>query len=100
MPQHTWFITGVSSGFGRELTKQLLERGDRVMGTVRDSGKVADLVERHPDAFRVEVLDVTDTTALRKVVERSFAELGHIDMIVSNAGYASSAASIKIRRRS
>jgi NADP-dependent 3-hydroxy acid dehydrogenase YdfG len=27
MAQRTWFITGVSSGFGRELTKQLLERG-------------------------------------------------------------------------
>jgi NAD(P)-dependent dehydrogenase (short-subunit alcohol dehydrogenase family) len=87
MPQHTWFITGVSSGFGRQLTEQLLARGDRVVGTVRDSGKVADLVERYPDAFRVEVLDVTDTVAMRKVVERSFAELGRIDVIVSNAGY-------------
>ena len=87
MPQHTWFITGVSSGFGRQLTEQLLARGDRVVGTVRDSGKVADLVERYPDAFRVEVLDVTDTAAMRKVVERSFAELGRIDVIVSNAGY-------------
>src|SRR5579872_5217795 len=87
MAQRTWFITGVSSGFGRELTEQLLMRGDRVVGTVRDSGKVADLVERSPDALRVEVLDVTDTAALHKVVERSFAELGRIDVIVSNAGY-------------
>jgi NAD(P)-dependent dehydrogenase (short-subunit alcohol dehydrogenase family) len=44
MSQRTWFITGVSSGFGRELTDQLLERGDRVVGTVRDTGKVADLL--------------------------------------------------------
>ncbi len=87
MAQRTWFITGVSSGFGRELTEQLLERGDRVVGTARDSGKVADLVERSPNAFRVEALDVTDTPALRQVVERSFAELGRIDVIVSNAGY-------------
>jgi NAD(P)-dependent dehydrogenase (short-subunit alcohol dehydrogenase family) len=41
MAQRTWFITGVSSGFGRELTKQLLARGDRVVGTVRDISKVA-----------------------------------------------------------
>jgi NAD(P)-dependent dehydrogenase (short-subunit alcohol dehydrogenase family) len=33
MAQHTWLITGVSSGFGRQLSKQLLERGDRVAGT-------------------------------------------------------------------
>ena len=46
MSQRTWFITGVSSGFGRELTKQLLASGDRVVGTVRDTGKVADLREQ------------------------------------------------------
>ena len=28
MPQRTWLITGVSSGFGRELTTQLLEDGE------------------------------------------------------------------------
>ena len=36
MTPRTWIITGVSSGFGRELTEQLLERGERVVGTVRD----------------------------------------------------------------
>jgi NAD(P)-dependent dehydrogenase (short-subunit alcohol dehydrogenase family) len=87
MTQRTWFITGVSSGFGRQLTEQILERGDRVIGTVRNTGKVADLVEHYPDAFRVEVLDVTDTAAIHEVLERSFAELGRIDVIVSNAGY-------------
>jgi NAD(P)-dependent dehydrogenase (short-subunit alcohol dehydrogenase family) len=87
MSQRTWFITGVSSGFGRELTEQLLELGDRVVGTVRDMSKVADLRERYPKTFRVEVLDVTDTAAIRDVVERSFARLERIDVIVSNAGY-------------
>ncbi len=87
MSQRSWFITGVSSGFGRELTDQLLARGDRVVGTVRDTGKVADLLERYPKAFHAEVLDVTDTAAIRKVVERSFAQLGRIDVVISNAGY-------------
>jgi len=87
MAQHTWFITGVSSGFGREMTEQLLERGDRVVGTVRDTGKVTDLRERYAEAFHAEILDVTDTAALRDVVERSFARLERIDVIVSNAGY-------------
>jgi NAD(P)-dependent dehydrogenase (short-subunit alcohol dehydrogenase family) len=87
MTTRTWFITGVSSGFGRELTGQLLERGDRVVGTVRDARKVTDFVERYPDAFHAEVLDLTDTKAMREVVERSFARLGRIDVVVSNAGY-------------
>jgi NAD(P)-dependent dehydrogenase (short-subunit alcohol dehydrogenase family) len=87
MAQRTWFITGVSSGFGRQLTDQLLERGDRVVGTVRDTGKIADLLSRYPKAFFAEVLDVTDTAAVHVVVDRAFSQLGRIDVIVSNAGY-------------
>jgi len=87
MPQRTWLVTGANSGFGRHLAEQLLARGDRVVGTVRDVGKVADLLERYPGSFRAETLDVTDTAAIRDVVERSFARLGRIDVIISNAGY-------------
>ena len=87
MAQRTWFITGVSSGFGRQLTEQLLERGDRVIGTVRDTGKVADLLERYHETYHAELLDVTDTAAIHEVLERSFSELERIDVIISNAGY-------------
>lgn len=87
MTRRTWLITGVSSGFGRELTSQLLALGDRVVGTVRRPDVVADLAEAYPETFRIELLDVTDTAAVRAVVDRSFASLGRIDVIVSNAGY-------------
>ncbi|HLN25216.1 MAG TPA: SDR family NAD(P)-dependent oxidoreductase, partial [Patescibacteria group bacterium] len=87
MSQRTWFITGVSSGFGRQLTDQLLRCGDRVVGTVRDTSKIFELSERYPDTFFAEVLDVTDREAIRTVVERSFAKLGRIDVVISNAGY-------------
>ena len=87
MTPRTWLITGVSSGFGRELTEQLLERGERVVGTVRRLDSVAYLAQRYPGSFHAELLDVTDTAALREVVDRSFAKLGRIDVVVSNAGY-------------
>ena len=87
MSQRTWFITGVSSGFGRHMTEQLLARGDKVIGTVRDTSKTADLVQRYPERFRVEVLDVTDIVAIRQVVDRTFTQVGRIDVIISNAGY-------------
>jgi NAD(P)-dependent dehydrogenase (short-subunit alcohol dehydrogenase family) len=61
--------------------------GRPLVGTVRDTGKVADLRERYPETFRAEVLDVTDTAAIHEVLERSFAELGRIEVIISNAGY-------------
>ena len=51
MTQRTWLITGTNSGFGRAVTQRLLERGDRVVGTVRDPSKVADLLAAYPKAF-------------------------------------------------
>jgi NAD(P)-dependent dehydrogenase (short-subunit alcohol dehydrogenase family) len=87
MAQRTWLITGVSSGFGRHLTEQLLERGDRVIGTVRDRGKIAEVCERYPETFQAELLDMTDAAAIRELVNRSWASLGRIDVIISNAGY-------------
>jgi NAD(P)-dependent dehydrogenase (short-subunit alcohol dehydrogenase family) len=87
MKQRTWFITGVSSGFGCHLTDQLLKRGDLVIGTVRDTNKITVLIERYPQSFHAEVLEMTDPAAIRAVVERSFAQRGRIDVLISNAGY-------------
>jgi NAD(P)-dependent dehydrogenase (short-subunit alcohol dehydrogenase family) len=87
MTAKNWLITGVSSGFGRELATQLLDRGDTVVGTVRRPDSVADLLQKYPCTFHRELLDVTDTTAILDVVNRSFGSLGHVDVVVSNAGY-------------
>ncbi len=39
----TWLIVGASRGIGLEFVKQLLQRGDLVIATVRDAPKAADL---------------------------------------------------------
>ncbi|WP_250527395.1 SDR family oxidoreductase [Caballeronia sp. GAWG2-1] len=87
MTRRTWFITGISSGFGREITHQLLERGDRVLGTVRKAEDAQAFMKEFPDTFASAILDVTDASAVRRVVDTAFAELGTIDVIVSNAGF-------------
>jgi NAD(P)-dependent dehydrogenase (short-subunit alcohol dehydrogenase family) len=83
----TWFITGTSSGFGRLMTEKLLERGDRVAATARNTDVLSDLRDRYGDLLWTAELDVTDTAAVRDVVARAFADLGRIDVIVNNAGY-------------
>lgn len=87
MTQRTWFITGVSSGLGRLMTEQLLARGERVAGTIRAPGALDDLKAEHGDRLWLAQLDVTDTPAVRATVNRAFAELGRIDVVVNNAGY-------------
>lgn len=84
----TWFITGTSAGFGRLLTEKLLLRGDRVAATLRKPETLDDLKAHHGDRLWVAALDVTDTAAVRRVVDRAFGELGRIDVVVNNAGYA------------
>src|ERR1700747_1168924 len=82
-----WFITGINSGFGRHLAEQLLERGDRVAGTVRRLDAVDDLRRAHGDLLWLAHLDVTDTDEVHAVVDRAFAELGSVDVVINNAGY-------------
>ncbi|MBD5633885.1 MAG: SDR family oxidoreductase [Candidatus Eremiobacteraeota bacterium] len=82
----TWFITGTSSGFGRTMTEMLLARGDRVVATVRTEGP-DDLKSRYAEALTVVRLDVSDSAAVREVVDRAFAESGRIDVVVNNAGF-------------
>lgn len=87
MDQRVWLITGISSGFGRHLTEQLLDRGDIVVGTVRKPDSIADLTAKYPGTFRFETLDVRDTAAVRAAVNGTVDRFGRIDVAVSNAGY-------------
>jgi len=85
--KRNWLITGVSSGFGYEMTKQLLEKGDTVVGTVRNTEKVKEFIDTFPDTFDCVLLDVTDAEAVKQTVKDSFEKHGRIDVVISNAGY-------------
>jgi len=79
-----WFITGCSTGFGRELAKHVLELGYRVVVTARKPEDVADLAELGETL--VLKLDVTDQGQIDAAVKDSMAAFGGIDVLVNNAG--------------
>ena len=87
MPRRTWFITGINRGLGRALAELLLDRGDRVAGTARRPAELDDLKARHGDRLWTAALDLTESAAIRPVVDRAFADLGRIDAVVNNAAY-------------
>lgn len=87
MMTRTWLITGIGSGFGRVMAERLLARGDRVAGTVRDRAAVADLTAAYGGRLWLDVLDVAQSDAIGGTVDRAWAALGRIDVVVSNAGY-------------
>lgn len=51
------------------------------------SDAVDDLKTRYGELLRTAILDVTDVSEVHRVVNSAFAEFGHIDVIVNNAGY-------------
>lgn len=67
----TWLITGVSSGFGYEMTKILLAKGDTVIGTVRNTNKVKQFIAQYPSTFDCRILDVTNVQNVQQLVLRS-----------------------------
>jgi NAD(P)-dependent dehydrogenase (short-subunit alcohol dehydrogenase family) len=79
-----WFITGCSSGFGRQIAKHVLELGYRVVVTSREREDVQDLAEAG-DAL-VLTLDVTDRAQAEEAVRRAEEHFGGIDVLVNNAG--------------
>ena len=75
----TILITGCSSGFGLEIAHYFLERGWKVIATMRTPRE--DLFPPSGN-LRILPLDVTDSESIRKIVETA----GPIDVLVNNAG--------------
>lgn len=82
-----WFITGASSGFGRLLTEYLLSIGAKVVATARNIDTIEELTTRHAGCAVPLQLDVTDQHSIEKAVADAFSHVGHIDVLVNNAGY-------------
>ncbi|MGV2878216.1 short-chain dehydrogenase/reductase [Pantoea vagans] len=81
-----WFISGCSTGFGRELAQQTIARGFKVVVTAREMSSIADLVEGHDNALAV-ALDVTRQASIDQAVSAALDTFGTIDVLVNNAGY-------------
>ena len=79
-----WFITGCSTGFGRELAKHVLECGYRAVVTARDPDDVNDLAA-NGDALALK-LDVTDQRQIDAAIKAAEEKFGRIDVLVNNAG--------------
>ncbi len=82
-----WFITGCSTGFGRDLAKLVLDRGWRAVVTARDRARVEDLVEGREDRALALSLDVIDDDEIEAGVAAALDRFGTIDVLVNNAGY-------------
>ena len=79
-----WFITGCSTGFGRELATHVLGLGYRTVVTARSTDDIKDLADKG-DALLLK-LDVTDHVQAETAIKAAEEHFGHIDVLVNNAG--------------
>lgn len=84
----TW-ITGASSGIGRELTRQLAQNGGNVAVSARSTEKLEALVaesEAWPGEVRAFPSDITDREGVEKTVAAIEDSFGPINLAILNAG--------------
>ncbi len=82
-----WLITGCSTGFGRELARAVLDRGQRAVVTARNPESIRDLAAgRRDDQVHVQQLDVTNQPEVEAAVQAAEETFGRVDVLVNNAG--------------
>jgi len=81
-----WFITGCSTGFGRELAKHVLASGDFAVVTARNADQILDIVGDYPEQSIALKLDVTNKEELIEAYNEAIKRFGQIDVLVNNAG--------------
>jgi NAD(P)-dependent dehydrogenase (short-subunit alcohol dehydrogenase family) len=81
------WITGASSGIGRETAKRLAAAGWMVVATARGADALASLAAEGP-AGRIVAMpgDITDAPGMAAIVARIEAEVGPLALVILNAG--------------
>ncbi|MFI6861727.1 oxidoreductase [Streptomyces sp. NPDC050421] len=82
----TWFITGAARGFGLEIARQALDRGDNVVATARNPQAVEKALPGYEGRLLPFALDVTDEARAHTAVAAAVEAFGSIDVLVNNAG--------------
>lgn len=84
-----WFITGCSTGLGRELALYAADQGDTVVGTLRKEDQKAAFDKERPGQTFGVIMDVTQPKQVAPAINFALDEFGRIDVLVNNAGYGS-----------
>src|SRR5258706_2426997 len=85
MTSLVWFVTGASRGFGLEIARAALERGDAVVAAARNPREVERALGQSERLLAIP-LDVTDENQAQAAFDAALKRFGQIDILVNNAG--------------
>jgi NADP-dependent 3-hydroxy acid dehydrogenase YdfG len=81
------FITGASRGFGRLWAEALLQRGDKVIASAKDTDHLDELVQKYGNNVLPLQLNVNNRVADFAAIAQAKQHFGRIDVLINNAGY-------------
>ena len=82
-------VTGSSSGFGRTMCELALQKGHKVVATLRTPSDLDDLKSKYPPTHLVILrLDVTRPEEIAQAFRDAKSAVGQIDYVFNNAGYS------------
>lgn len=82
-------VTGANRGIGKEIARQLAQKGMTVVLSSRDEAKglkAVDEFQKDRLPVRFHVLDVTSPKSIQTFVEFMAREIGRCDVLINNAG--------------
>ena len=88
----TMLVTGGSRGIGAQIVRRAMEEGAQVAFTYKGSTEIAARLSQELTALysgqtcTAYQCDVADTDAMQSLVATVLQELGHLDVLVNNAG--------------
>ncbi len=85
--QKVWFITGASKGMGLEITKAVLNNGDKVIATSRNTETLLEKNVDYKENLLPVKLDITNEKDVENAISKGIEKFGQIDVVVNNAGY-------------
>ena len=83
----TWLITGSSRGLGRALAEAVLNAGDNLVATARNTSGLEDLADRYPAQVILWPLDVTNYLAAEAAVNAAVEQFGRLNVVANVASY-------------
>src|SRR5690349_18358414 len=83
----TWFITVINRGLGRSIAEEVMQRGGKVAGTVRNLAHADELKKQYPGQLWIGGLDLSDLANIATTFHAAVEHFGRVHAVVSNAAY-------------
>ena len=90
----TIVITGASRGIGREIAKELAQKGNKIIANYNKSQEKAQQLKEELEKQNIEIdiykADVSKREEVKQMIESVIKKYGKIDVLINNAGISES----------